>query len=101
RARMELMTTGADGRVRMEFIIPTRGLVGYRGQLLTESRGTALLHQIGAGYVPWAGAVAHPTSGGLGSCRKGEANAYALFNREERSGLLNGSGGVVDEGRVV
>ena len=72
RARLELMTTDADGRVRMEFIIPTRGLVGYRGQLLTETRGTALLHQIGAGYGPWAGEVAHRTRGVLVSDRSGD-----------------------------
>ncbi len=57
KARLEQMTTDADGRVRLEYIIPTRGLIGYRGQLLTETRGTALLHQIGEGYGPWAGEV--------------------------------------------
>jgi GTP-binding protein len=101
RARMELMTTDADGRVRMEFIIPTRGLVGYRGQLLTETRGTALLHQIGAGYGPWAGEVAHRTSGVLVSDRGGESNAYALFNLQERSSLLIDSGVEVYEGMIV
>ena len=101
RARMELMTTDADGRVRMEFIIPTRGLVGYRGQLLTETRGTALLHQIGAGYGPWAGEVAHRTSGVLVSDRAGESNAYGLFNLQERSQLLIGNGEDVYEGMII
>ena len=55
------MTTDADGRVRMEFVLPVRGLIGYRGQLLTETRGTALMHQIGEGYGPWAGEVTHRT----------------------------------------
>jgi GTP-binding protein len=101
RARLEMMSTDADGRVRMDFMIPTRGLVGYRGQLLTETRGTALLHQIGAGYGPWAGDVAHRTSGVLVSDRQGTSNAYGLFNLQERSQLLIGSGVDVYEGMVV
>ena len=101
RARMELMTTDADGRTRMEFIIPTRGLIGYRGQLLTETRGTALLHQIGAGYGPKAGEVAHRTSGVLVSDRSGESNAYALFNLQERATMLIGAGETVYEGMIV
>jgi GTP-binding protein len=101
RARMQQMTTDADGRVRMDFLIPTRGLVGYRGQLLAETRGTALLHQIGAGYGPWAGEVAHRTSGVLVSDRQGQSNAYALFSLQERSRLLIGAGEEVYEGMIV
>ena len=101
KARLEQMTTDADERVRMEFIIPTRGLVGYRGQLLTETRGTALLHQIGEGYGPWAGEVAHRTTGVLISDRAGVSNAYALFNLQERSELFIGPGVDVYEGMVV
>ena len=52
RPSREQMTTDADGRVRMEFVLLVRGLIGYRGQLLTDTRGTALLHQIGEGYGP-------------------------------------------------
>ena len=89
---MEHMTTDADGRARMEFIIPTRGLVGYRGQLLTETRGTALLHQIGEGYGPWAGEVTHRTSGVLVARPQRRSNAYGLFNLQERGALLIGSG---------
>ena len=65
KGRLEQMTTDADGRVRMEFVLPVRGLIGYRGQLLTDTRGTALLHQIGEGYGPWAGEVTHRTNGVL------------------------------------
>ena len=71
------MTTDADGRVRMEFVMPMRGLVGYRGQLLTETRGTGLLHQIGEGYGPWAGEVTHRTSGVLVSDRAGVSTPTA------------------------
>jgi len=101
KARLEQMTTDADDRVRMEFIIPVRGLIGYRGQLLTDTRGTALLHQIGEGYGPWAGEVTHRTNGVLVSDRAGVSNAYGLFNLEERSELFIGAGVEVYEGMVV
>ena len=65
------MSTDADGRVRMEYVLPVRGLIGYRGQLLTDTRGTALLHQIGEGYGPWAGEVTHRTNGVLVADRAG------------------------------
>ena len=71
KGRLEQMTTDADGRVRMEFVLPVRGLIGYRGQLLTDTRGTALLHQIGEGYGPWAGEVTHRTNGVLVADRAG------------------------------
>ena len=101
KGRLEQMSTDADGRVRMEFVLPVRGLIGYRGQLLTDTRGTALLHQIGEGYGPWAGEVTHRTSGVLVADRGGESNAYALFNLQERAELLIGAGEEVYEGMVV
>jgi GTP-binding protein TypA/BipA len=101
RARVQQMTTDADGRTRIEATMPTRGLVGYRGQFLTETRGTGLMHQIGEGYGPWAGEVAHRTNGVLVSDRKGTSNAYGLFNLQERSTLLIGAGVQVYEGMIV
>ncbi len=101
KARLDQMTTDADGRVRMEFVLPVRGLIGYRGQLLTDTRGTALMHQIGEGYGPWAGEVTHRTSGVLVADREGTANAYGLFNLQERAELFIGSGVDVYEGMVV
>jgi GTP-binding protein len=101
KGRLEQMTTDADGRVRMEFVLPVRGLIGYRGQLLTDTRGTALLHQIGEGYGPWAGEVTHRTNGVLVADRTGTSNAYALFNLQERSELLIGAGEEVYEGMIV
>ena len=86
------MTTDADGRVRLEFVLPVRGLIGYRGQLLTDTRGTALLHQIGEGYGPWAGEVTHRTNGVLVADRTGTSNAYGLFNLQERAELFIGAG---------
>ena len=101
KARLEQLTTDADGRVRMEFVLPVRGLIGYRGQLLTDTRGTALLHQIGEGYGPWAGDVTHRTSGVVIADRAGTSNAYALFNLQERASLFIGSGVEVYEGMIV
>ena len=101
RARVEQMTTDADGRSRIEAIMPTRGLVGYGGQILTETRGTGLLHQIGEGYGPWAGEVEHRTSGVLVADRPGTSNAYALFNLQDRATLFIGSGVTVYEGMIV
>ena len=101
RARMEQMTTDADGRVRMEYVIPVRGLIGFRGQLLTLTRGTALLHQIGEGYGPWAGEVAHRTTGVLVADRTGVTSTYALHNLQERSVLYLGPGVDVYEGMIV
>jgi len=99
--RLEQMTTDADGRVRMEYVIPVRGLIGFRGQLLTETRGTALMHQIGEGYGPWAGEVTHRTSGVLVADRQGTSNGYALYSLQERSELFIGSGVDVYEGMVI
>jgi GTP-binding protein len=101
RGRLEQMSTDTDGRVRMEFVLPVRGLIGYRGQLLTDTRGTALLHQIGEGYGPWAGEVTHRTSGVLVADRSGTSNAFGLFNLQERAELFIGAGEDVYEGMVV
>ncbi len=101
KGRLEQLTSDADGRVRLEYVLPVRGLIGYRGQLLTDTRGTALLHQIGEGYGPWAGEVTHRTSGVLVADRGGSSNAYALFNLQDRSELFIGAGVEVYEGMIV
>jgi GTP-binding protein len=101
KGRLEQLTTDADGRVRLEYVLPVRGLIGYRGQLLTDTRGTALLHQIGEGYGPWAGEVTHRTNGVLVSDRSGTSNAYGLFNLEQRAELFIGAGVEVYEGMIV
>ncbi len=101
RARIEQMTTDADGRVRLEYVLPVRGLIGFRGQLLSLTRGTALLHQIGEGYGPWAGEVGHRTSGVLVADRPGITSTYALHSLQERSELFVGPGVEVYEGMIV
>ncbi len=101
KGRLEQMSTDADGRVRMEYVIPVRGLIGFRGQLLTETRGTALMHQIGEGYGPWAGEVTHRTSGVLVADRQGTSNGYALYSLQERSDLFIGASVDVYEGMII
>jgi GTP-binding protein TypA/BipA len=101
KGSLEQMSTDADGRARLEYIVPVRGLIGYRGQLMTDTRGTALMHQLGEGYGPWAGEVTHRTSGVLVADRSGISNAYALVNLEERGELFIGSGVEVYEGMIV
>jgi GTP-binding protein len=101
KGSLEQMSTDADGRARLEYIVPVRGLIGYRGQLMTDTRGTALMHQLGEGYGPWAGDVTHRTSGVLVADRSGVSNAYALINLEERGELFIGSGVEVYEGMIV
>jgi GTP-binding protein len=101
QGRLEQMSTDADGRVRMEYVIPVRGLIGFRGQLLTDTRGTALMHQIGEGYGPWAGEVTHRMTGVLVADRSGVSNGYALFGLQERSELVIGAGVEVYEGMIV
>jgi GTP-binding protein len=101
KGRLEQMSTDADGRARLEYIVPVRGLIGYRGQLMTDTRGTALMHQLGEGYGPWAGDVTHRTSGVLVADRPGVSNAYALINLEERGELFIGAGVDVYQGMIV
>jgi GTP-binding protein len=101
QGRLEQMTSDADGRARLEFIVPTRGLIGYRGRLVSDTRGTALLHQIGEGYGPWAGDVTRRTSGVLVADRAGETRAYALSSLVERAELFLGPSAEVYEGQVI
>ena len=101
KGRLEQMSTDADGRVRMEFVLPVRGLIGYRGQLLTETRGTALLHQIGEGYGPWAGEVTHRTNGVLVATAPARPTPTACSTSQERAELFIGAGVEVYEGMIV
>ena len=102
KGRLEQMTTDADGRVRLEYVLPVRGLIGYRGQLLTETRGTALLHQIGEGYGPWAGEVTHRTAGVLVSDRAGHVATPTACSTSRSAPSCSSAPGVeVYEGMIV
>jgi len=101
RGRMESMTNHGSGWVRMEYLIPARGLIGFRTQFLTESRGTGIASSIADGYQPWAGAIEFRTSGSLVADRAGKATAYAMLNLQDRGSFFITPGTEVYEGMVV
>jgi GTP-binding protein len=101
RGEMKKMVNHHSGRVRMEFSIPSRGLIGLRGQLLTDTRGTALIHSILEGWTDYAGDMAMRPTGALVSDRSGNSTAYAIWNIQERGEMLIGPGIEVYEGMIV
>jgi GTP-binding protein len=101
RAELAKMVNHGSGRVRMEFKIPSRGLIGLRGQLLTDTRGTALLHSLFYGWTDYAGELASRSTGALVSDRPGKTTAFALWNLQERGELFVGPGLEVYEGMIV
>ena len=84
KGRMEQMTNHGTGWVRMEFLVPARGLIGFRTEFLTDTRGTGIAHHISEGYEPWAGEIRSRNNGSLVADRKGAATAYAMTNLQER-----------------
>jgi GTP-binding protein len=101
RGRMESMTNHGTGWVRLIFLVPSRGLIGFRTQFLTETRGTGIAHHVFEGYEPWAGAIRGRANGSLVADRSGAANAYAMFNLQERGSLFVSPGTEVYEGMIV
>jgi GTP-binding protein len=101
RGELTKMVNHGSGRVRMEFRIPSRGLIGLRGQLLTDTRGTALLHSLFDGWTDYAGELASRTTGALVADRPGQTTAFALWNLQERGELFVGPGTEVYEGMIV
>ncbi len=101
RGEMAKMTNHGSGRVRMEFHIPARGLIGLRSQLLTDTRGTALIHSIFGGWTEYAGEMALRPTGALVADRVGASTAFALWNLQERGELFIGPGVEVYEGMIV
>ena len=101
RGEMSNMTNHGSGRVRMDFRIPSRGLIGLRSQLLTDTRGTALIHSIFAGWTAYSGEMALRPTGALVADRAGASTAYALWSIQERGELFIGPGTDVYEGMIV
>jgi len=101
RGEMAKMNNHGSGRVRMDFKIPSRGLIGLRSQLLTDTRGTALLHSIFDGWVEYGGEMALRPTGALVADRAGVSTAYALWNIQERGELFVGPAIDVYEGMIV
>src|SRR5271170_5373939 len=101
RGEMVKMVNHGSGRVRMEFKIPARGLIGLRSQLLTDTRGTALIHTVFDGWIPYGGEMALRPTGALVADRAGDSTAFALWNLQERGELFIGPGVQVYEGMVI
>jgi len=101
KGRMENMVNHGTGWVRMEVIVPARGLIGFRTEFLTETRGTGILHHVFDRYEPWHGELRTRPSGSLVADRRGPTTTFALLNLQERGSLFVGPGVEVYEGMVV
>ena len=101
RGRLEQMVNHGTGWVRMEYLVPARGLIGFRTEFHTETRGTGLMHHVFEAYEPWAGTLRTRPTGSLVADRAGVVTAYALFNLQERGSMFVGPGAEVYEGMIV
>ena len=101
RGRMQKMQNNGHGRVRMEFRLPSRGLIGFRTEFLTDTKGTGLLNHIFDGYEQWQGPISRRTTGALVADRGGITTAYALFHLQPRGELFVSASTLVYEGMVV
>jgi GTP-binding protein len=95
------MVNHGSGRVRLEFRIPARGLIGFRSQFLTDTKGTGIMNHLFAGWEPWHGAIPARTTGALVADRAGVATAYAIFNLQERGEIVIEPGTQVYEGMII
>jgi GTP-binding protein len=101
KGTMTKMVNHGSGRVRLEFRIPARGLIGFRSQFLTDTKGTGIMNHIFAGWEPWHGAIASRTTGALVADRPGVATAYAIWNLQERGEIFIEPGEEVYEGMII
>jgi GTP-binding protein len=101
KGRMTKMANNGHGRVRLEFRIPARGLIGFRSEFLTDTRGTGLLNHIFDGYEPWQGSIAKRATGALVADRAGKSTTYALFHLQPRGELFIKESTAVYEGMIV
>jgi GTP-binding protein len=101
KGRMEHMVNHGTGWIRMEYLVPARGLIGFRTEFMTETRGTGQLHHVFEGYEPWHGDLRTRPSGSLVADRRGVTTQFALLNLQERGSLFVGPGEEVYEGMIV
>ncbi len=101
KGRMEQMVNHGTGWVRLEYLVPARGLIGFRTEFLTETRGTGILHHVFDRYEPWHGELRTRPSGSLVADRRGPTTTFALLNLQERGSLFVGPGVEVYEGMIV
>jgi GTP-binding protein len=101
KGRMMKMINHGSGRVRMEFRLPSRGLIGFRSEFLTDTKGTGIMNHLFDGWEPWQGDIAHRLTGALVSDRSGRTTGYAIENLQPRGELFIAPGEEVYEGMVV
>ncbi|MCW7942045.1 GTP-binding protein TypA [Streptomyces hygroscopicus] len=101
KGRMDNMSNHGSGWVRMEFVVPSRGLIGFRTEFLTQTRGTGIGHSIHEGFEPWAGPLQTRNNGSLVADRSGSVTAFAMTNLQERGVLFVEPGTEVYEGMIV
>jgi GTP-binding protein len=101
RGRMMNMVNHGTGRVRLEYLIPSRGLIGFRSQFLTDTRGTGLLNHLFDGWAPWQGDIPHRMTGALVADRPGKVTAYAIEHVQDRGEIFVEPNDRVYEGMIV
>jgi GTP-binding protein len=101
KGRMEHMTNHGTGWVRMDYLVPARGLIGFRTEFLTETRGTGIMHHVFDRWEPWAGELLTRQSGALVADRRGSTVTFSLFTLQERGSLFVGPGEEVYEGMII
>jgi len=101
KGRMQKMQNNGHGRVRLDFRVPSRGLIGFRSQFLTDTRGTGLLNHLFDGYEPWHGSISKRQTGALVADRSGKTTIYALYHLQPRGTLFVRENTAVYEGMVI
>jgi GTP-binding protein len=101
KGRMEQLVNHGTGWIRMEWLVPARGLIGFRTEFLTDTRGTGILHHVFESYEPWFGELRTRPTGSLVADRVGVATSFAMFNLQERGSLFVEPGTEVYEGMLV
>ena len=101
RGTMTKMVNNGSGRVRLEFRIPARGLIGFRSQFMTDTKGTGIMNHLFSSWEPWHGAIPARVNGALVADRKGAATSYAIYNLQERGEIFIEPGTPVYEGMII
>ncbi|MGA2134067.1 MAG: translational GTPase TypA [Bryobacteraceae bacterium] len=101
KGKMTKMVNHGSGRVRLEFEIPSRGLIGLRSEILTDTRGTAIMNSLFHGYIEWQGDIPTRPTGSLVADRAGKATGYAIFNLQERGEIFVSPGADIYEGMII
>ncbi len=101
KGRMEQMVNHGTGWVRLEYLVPARGLIGFRTEFMTETRGSGIMHSVFERYEPWQGDIKTRAAGSLISDRAGKTASFAIMRMQERGGLFVGPGEEVYEGMIV